>query len=308
MKRIYKITLGFSCLAYFNAANALAMVGNEVAMISTPTAEVASTDVVVVKHHRHHIHKKSHKVKQSTPKSDSNVDPGNWGTILDKDAAINHAMEGHGIIPFATVEGFPVWINFGGITVTKDTTTNTADSGTKLSGGFRIGGGFLYPYKSNVDLSAEAAWNYFGSTSGKISANRLQASLCGVDFLIGGSYKKDEYEWFAKMGVLFERLGYNFEMPNTYIITVDPQQYYLTLNSSGATTDVLPEIKVGLNYNYNTHWAFSGAYMHAFGDTPSVDLSSLKNGNIIQADVNTSLRGASLNSILFGVRYRFVNV
>ena len=196
MKRIVQLTLGFSLVAYMQATHAAKMIDAESATSSTPNTAIA-TDISSTVHANNNkatvkarkaakAHRKLLKSKQSITQHDIITPVAQTGTndasfFLDKDAAINHVMEGHGIVPFVSLEGFPAWINFGGITVTRNDSTHTADEGNFLSGGVRVGAGFVYPYTSKVDLTAETAWNYFGSTSGKVSANSISATMSGVD-------------------------------------------------------------------------------------------------------------------------------
>lgn len=213
----------------------------------------------------------------------------------------------HSIVPFVSAEGFPLWIKFGGITVNRNNDISSADSGTFTSGGARVAAGFIYPFKPNWDLTSEFGWSYFGHTSGSVSEGSLSASLYGVDFLVGAAYKVSNYEIFGKVGALFERADFDFSIPSTYALTSNSIDYYIASDAKTSVTEVLPEVKVGINYDYTPKVAFSIAYMHAFGTTPYANLSSINtNSTTLNAVVNTDLKAPTLDALMFGVRYKFL--
>jgi hypothetical protein len=224
------------------------------------------------------------------------------GTMGDIDAA---SLSG-GIIPFVSLEGFPVWISHGQVDYT-DPNNAVVTNLQALSGGVRGAAGFLYPYKSNLDLTAEAGWNYFGNTNLTLSGTRGvftdKLSINGVDFLAGATYKhNNKFELFGKFGALFQIIRQHM----TYVGTAGGNNSYNTALDY-VISDVLPEIKVGLNYNINQHWGASIAYMHAFGYSPTMTASKAETTNLTQYNANLNLQGASLNAIEMGVRYLFLN-
>lgn len=171
--------------------------------------------------------------------------------------------------------------------------------------GARVAAGFVYPYVNGLNFDMETGWNYFGSASGGNHQYSLDGSLSGADLLVGALYKYNNFELFAKGGTLFQRITYNLYVPNLIIHSASG-----TINSkiswSGSKIDVLPEVKVGVLYDVTTNWGVSLAYMHAFGDDPHLLASfSRFQNDIAQANVDAALRGASLNSLLLGVRYNF---
>lgn len=226
---------------------------------------------------------------------------GTMGEVADA------SFGGRGITPFVSLEGFPVWISFGGISVTNNASTSASDKGNMLSGGGRFAAGFATPYSPNIDFTAESAWNYFGSTSGKTAGNTLAASLSGVDFLVGALYKYSNYQFFVKGGALFERLDYKINVPNRYVATIESITYYAGVAVKGSISPVLPEIKVGMNYDITPNWAASLAYMHAFGYAPSVVTGVQSTPTSFNDYVSANLRGATLNAINIGVRYQFLS-
>ena len=224
---------------------------------------------------------------------------GDMGAV---DAAVTHQFT-----PFVSAEGFPVWIKFGGISLTDNSGTSTADQGSFLSGGARGAAGVSYSYTDRVDFTAETGWNYFGTTSGTVRGTEFGARVTGADLFVGAAYKTRNMDYFVKAGTVFERAHFKINMPRTFVITIDPTSYYATVNAKLSISDFLPTIKVGTNYRYNSNWSLSAAYMHAFGETPKLDASSLQSGTTVtNLYTGTNLRCPTLDAIMFGLRYNFV--
>ncbi|GEM_PF-3188295 len=213
----------------------------------------------------------------------------------------------HNIKPFVSVEGFPVWINAGSAEYIKDSTTQLSKHDF-VSGGARFAGGFAYPHTPNINFTFDAAWNYFGRSSNSNSDADSRVTFSGPDLLLGATYKiKDKYELFAKFGVLFERLGYSFNSKTPLNYSFDGANYVTNLSMKSTVLDFLPELKVGGVYNLNTHWGVSLAYMHAFGDTPNFVLTDITTTTPGQLNIDSNFKGPSLNSVLVGARYQFVD-
>lgn len=218
----------------------------------------------------------------------------------------------HSLIPFATAEGFPVWINFGGITINKNGDVSSVDTGNYLSGGGRGAVGFTYPYKSNLDFSLETGWNYFGHTGGEVNGTGFSGTITGADLLAGVIYKtmfRDHtLEWFLKGGTLFQRTAFNYTLPSTYLLNSEGYDYYTSIAFKGSISDILPEVKVGLMYDINPNWALTAAYMTAFGGTPKFASTTTKitEGSLVNSGIVGVLRGPTLNSAMFGVRYQLL--
>lgn len=213
----------------------------------------------------------------------------------------------HNIIPFVSGEGFPAWIRFGGITVQRTSSFESADKGTYTSGGARVAAGFVYPFKEKVDFTLETAWNYFGHTSGNISSGSIDAKLYGVDLLVGAAYKYNKIEIFGKIGTLFERADLRFTIPSTYAFTTSSLDYYVATNTGTSITQAIPEVKVGLNYIINPRLAATAAYMHAFGSSPNMALSSINSGSTVDASISMNMKAPTIDAAMFGLRYLFVD-
>lgn len=238
---------------------------------------------------------------------------GGLGLILTASAALAGTMGesdkpmDHNIIPFVSAEGFPNWIHFGGITVTRNSGVDSADKGVFTSGGARVAAGFIYPFKPKVDFTLETGWNYFGTTSGSISSGSIDARLLGVDLLVGAAYKINKMEVFGKIGTLFERADLKFNVPSTYLFEATNLNYYMATNTRVSLTQTLPEVKVGVNYAINKRLAATAAYMHAFGESPSMNLSALRGVGTVNTSMSLNMKAPSIDAAMFGLRYSFVD-
>ena len=219
------------------------------------------------------------------------------------------------IVPFASFEAFPVWVSYSKVRY-DDAQYNQVLNYKALSGGVRGAAGILYAYKPNLDLTAEAGWNYFGSANGNLGSNSAvftdKISASGVDGLVGVTYKQNnKFEWFAKGGALFQIIRQNM----TYVGTNGSSgnnTYNLAYNL--LVLDVLPEVKVGLNYNISQNWGASFSYMHAFGSSPSIALSTTTSDGPLSLgqpttlttyNANLNLQGATLDAVQLGIHYLF---
>ena len=207
-----------------------------------------------------------------------------------------------GILPFASIEAFPVWVAYGNVTYSQPGYASTTKR-TALSGGGRVAAGFAYPYTANIDLTAEAGWNYFGQKSIKTYYNTFgnSVSLSGVDSLVGFAIKKNNFECFLKAGALFQVTSYNI----AYINSSTSPSYNLHWN--GVISDILPEVKVGSTYNINKNWGVSLAFMHAFGTSPQLNIAAISTSAGQSYNIVADMNGPSLNAIQIGARYQFAN-
>ena len=214
-------------------------------------------------------------------------------------------------IPFASIEGAYSWNtlenNHSGATVSKD------------QWGGRLAAGLVHPWKDNLGLSLEVGYGYYGKTtesesmsnigSGLISADfssTISNKISGVDILAGMAYSYNQFDLFAKAGVMAETMM-NKLSGSTNVNLLSEINASVNVINRSSNTAVLPEIKVGGNYNLNENIGISLAYMHVFG-------SSLNNGNTSvtvpsssTAPVIVSINDqpTSLDAILFGLHYNF---
>lgn len=130
----------------------------------------------------------------------------------------------------------------------------------KLGIGFEAGGGL-----------------YRGSTYYFSSGKKIDTYSKTLEFLAILSWHLQPIDLFVKAG------GIRHTLTNFSAIS----------NSSGNNeTKIQPEVAVGVNYNFNTHFALTSEYLHTFGS----NINNFK---------NQELQCPSLNAILVGIRVAF---
>lgn len=225
--------------------------------------------------------------------------------------------------PFGAIEGSLTWVKYkssdsGNFTISTPVlqagSVNTSDNANV--GGGRLSGGLAHHYTPSVDLTAEAGINYFGKISTKTTGNtainfKLNSSLSGMDILLGAAYKNPRFhqiEWFGKAGGLIVNTNIKTTLADLPILLIDNGVYSYGGSSSSTKVDFLPEIKVGINYDFSTKLAITLAYMYAFGSSkvPTVNgsLTQDAQGNTL-LHMDTRSRIPSLNAALLGLRYNF---
>lgn len=206
---------------------------------------------------------------------------------------------------FATAEGGYTWNSLGDTQITVGGTTFTATQ-TDSGGSGRLAMGAVHYSTRTPGLSytGELGWGYYGKTEYAESDRGIDAQdyIYGVDLLAGVDYMfNSKFDGFFKLGGLFE----NVRMKRTTDLSeLTGGTASGTDNETTTTSSVIPEVKIGGIYNVTSEWGLSAAYVHAFGNS-DVSMTIQKTAD---PDVsNTTATGApvSLNTILFGVVYRF---
>ena len=73
-----------------------------------------------------------------------------------------------------------------------------------------------------------------------------------------------------------------------------------------SSPQIMPEIKIGGAYHLNEHWLLDVAWMHAFGGPLSLSAPSFATSpSLVLGDVTIEAHNPSLNSVMFGLEYRF---
>ncbi|ETO93814.1 hypothetical protein [Legionella oakridgensis] len=175
--------------------------------------------------------------------------------------------------------------------------------------GGRIAGGIGYYYRDQVMLVAETGWNYFGDASRTSHGDRnynVSGILVGADLLLGLDYLYNEHiALFGRAGTLLEQVIYSASSPNARG-TINGTSLNVSGSMSGAQTNILPELKIGVLYRYTDAWGMSFAYMHAFGGNPALNGTFITSGSrtsSVTGQINT--RNPSINSFLLGLKYSF---
>lgn len=206
-------------------------------------------------------------------------------------------------VPYIAGEGSYSWNTLNGFTINSNPPSVT-DNGW----GGRLSVGIDRPYTPMFSLNAEAGGGYYGSTNMNTPGSGVTSTvhITGYDILAGGTYHLPYFDVFGDFGFMVQTLLSTMTRNNGERF---PGGVFAgTTTGHASQTQVLPELKVGAAYNYQTNLSLTLAYMYAFGSDVS--------GNIIstavdpaQASINSAgsinLRNPSLSTILFGLRYKF---
>lgn len=211
---------------------------------------------------------------------------------------------------FASLEGGYTWNDVGNTTVSyTNTTTDATFTGSpnkSNSGGTGVlSVGAIHYSSTNPDLSytGEMGLGYYGKTQFTTPLNIINSTnyMYGLDLLAGVDYSfNPSFDAFFKLGGLLEnvRLVRNTNLNAVGINVIE--------NETTTVSSVIPELKLGGIYNITEYWGLSLAYMHAFGNSPSMSVSKTVTDGVVVAS-NYSSTGApiSLNTALLGLVYKF---
>lgn len=176
--------------------------------------------------------------------------------------------------------------------------------------GGRGAAGVLYPYSNNWSFSSEGGWGYYGQVkmnNSGVSSNGLYSlsvtnvsQLYGFDLLVGALYSYQQFDAFFKVGAMAENRSYNgaSSLSHTGFTSI--------FNQSNIQTTVYPEIKVGGIYNLTDQFGITLAYMHVFGNDSLKATIPDGTNPPTNNNVTASLRNPTLQSVMFGLVYKFV--
>lgn len=213
------------------------------------------------------------------------------------------SVENHAL--FATAEGAYTWSQLG------DVTLNRFSLRTDYNGwGGRLAVGATHYTSTPWSYTAELGWAYFANKDFKnetVGVRYSRDNIYGMDLLAGISYRYDMFDLFAKVGGLIE----SEQQKQKIDLTAYQNNGSFTGYSSTkfTMTNILPEIKVGGVYNFNPELGISLAYMHAFGNSTSVNIVNSRTGYTNSPTYDQQVRATtapvSLDSVLLGLRYSF---
>ena len=218
------------------------------------------------------------------------------------------AAPGHSM--FAAIEGGYSWNTFGDTNVAIGTTTPTLHTVTPDNSGgtgrVAIGAIHYSSYSPKLAYTAEAGWGYYGKTTYTAAAAGINAQnyLYGFDLLGGVDYQfTSKFDGFFKLGALLE----NTRMDrNTDLGAFTGGLTTGTENVKNTSSAILPELKVGGIYNITDALGITAAYMYAYGNG-NVSTNVYKSVTLsgVTSNSSTTAAPASLNTILFGLQYKF---
>lgn len=171
----------------------------------------------------------------------------------------------------------------------------------------RISAGVINMLNSEIAITGEFGWGYYGKTtqnpepSGLVTqlpaTLSISQTLDGFDTLVGIAYVQDFYSLSLKAGALIQNIrtdsSANF---NPFGFAV-----FNTLNVKTIKTAALPEIKVGAAYNFNPNWAITAAYMLAVGGSPQTTGTFDITTGAASLTINTE--NPTLNVFMAGIQY-----
>lgn len=205
---------------------------------------------------------------------------------------------------FVAGEGAYTWIHFD-----NSKYNGRASSLTSNRWGGRFAGGFAHSLSSyhNISFTGETGLGYFGSCYIKSQDQvlKFRSKVEGLDLLLGGAYSLNQFDVYLKGGAMVQSLLYNTHINQSGVSRTTGRAYTISGNRSNTSTQVLPELKVGGLYHYNTDLALTLAYMHAFGSTNSFSTVVNSTSSLFSFYKSSNFQNPTLDSVLLGLQYNF---
>ncbi|MCH9756527.1 MAG: hypothetical protein K0U37_04985 [Gammaproteobacteria bacterium] len=226
-------------------------------------------------------------------------------------------------IPFAAAEAMYTWPDVAGFNIGVVGIGTAHSSNDNQGWGGRGAVGALHPMTERWAGSAEVGWGYYGSVNMKPQVSlapgvqvthvgtgfNMKAEQYGFDVLAGIHYMQPKYDLFFKAGALIQNLRVRLAADPTILFQNNTQglaeAFPGTYQLGTTIVNALPEIKLGGGYHINKEWLATVSWMHAFGSTLSFDAPALRNDPATIGAVAAQISSPTLNTILFGLEYRF---
>ena len=210
---------------------------------------------------------------------------------------------------FAQLEGGYTWDTMGSTTFSfvGPTSTFTGGPAETTSGGTGVlSFGAIHYSSAHPDLSytGEMGWGYYGKREFTVRSNIIDSKnyIYGFDLLAGVDYQfTPMFDVFFKLGALLENVRL---VRNTNLNALGAS---VISNETSTVSSVIPELKLGGIYNITDVWGLSLAYMHAFGNTPSMSVTKTiaAPGDVTSSNYSSTGAPISLNTVLAGLVYKF---
>lgn len=203
-------------------------------------------------------------------------------------------------IPFVSIEGSYTWPTF------KTQLINGVSVDNSIQGwGGRAAGGLVHTFSNNWGVSGEIGWGDYARVSQNlVPASAVSMTIYGFDILAGALYQYNRFDFFAKAGAMLEDVR-TTSSQNTALTNLTETVLGDKIVSS-SSTNVIPELKVGGEYNFTDQLALSLAYMYAFGYPVSTVINQSLSGSVLTNHSTVYDIPASLSTIQLGLRYKFV--
>ena len=142
----------------------------------------------------------------------------------------------------------------------------------------RLGLGYLHDFNDTFGLGFEAAGGWYrGSTYCFSSGKKVDTYSTTTEFMAVFVLHEQALDYFVKVG------GIRHTLTNFSVMVNNPDT---------SETKIQPEATVGINYNFNEHFALTTEYLHSFGSNT-------------KSFVNNALQCPSINAVLAGIRIAF---
>ena len=168
--------------------------------------------------------------------------------------------------------------------------------------GGRVAGGFALQRTDNIRFSGEVGWGSYGHNVFPVTDGETASYyFYGFDMLLGTIYSYQKLDFFAKVGAMNENLQATV---NTNLSKFYSGGLYSGHEGRSFTNSaILPEIKIGGEYNFYNNLALSLAYMYVFGSNQSIISNNVASPSAIS--INQEFRGQAptFNSLMLGLRY-----
>lgn len=153
-------------------------------------------------------------------------------------------------------------------------------------------------------VTSEIGYGYYGQTkhtptSSGLAQLNIQHNLTGFDALAGVAYTDIDFNLYFKAGAL---VATRTTKTTADLSTLGFSQPPLILSFEDQThhTAVLPEIKIGGAYNFDSNWAITLSYLHAFGTSTKTTGNINLTANTIT--FNQNQQNPSIDAVLLGIQ------
>lgn len=169
----------------------------------------------------------------------------------------------------------------------------------------RLAAGMINMMDDQFGLTGELGWGYYGRTTlnpSLTSSNTgdtltIKHTLSGFDALVGIAYIQQNFSMSLKAGGLIQNM-----QTQTSAVFGDLTLFdNFALNTKTIHTAVLPEVKLGAAYNFDSNWAVTGAYIFALGSSPKT--TGVFDINTFNAFLDVNTQNPTLNTFLLGIQY-----
>lgn len=164
----------------------------------------------------------------------------------------------------------------------------------------RLGAGMIRAVTEEFAVSSEIGYGTYGRTKHTsnipdVAKLNVQHTITGFDALAGVAYTDIDWNIFFKAGAL---VATRTTKTNSDLTAFLP--FEAVFKETVHHTTVLPEIKIGGGYNFDSNWGMTLAYMHAFG-------SNTKTTGNINGATNTwtytnDQQNPSIDAVLLGIQ------